>query len=120
MIVSWIFDGLDSEVLLNMKPAGMVFLGKELNKDVVFAVFVSCFSDFEQGNQETGSSFADTSLPLGAELKDVSVLVCVAGTEVNSEDGLSVLCVLGSDDRPKNDLDTLASVVSANTESLAG
>jgi hypothetical protein len=106
-----------SDTLLELKSAAIVVLGNELNKDVVFAVFVSCVDGVKEGNQEIGFSFAAVSLVVGTKLEGFPVVVCVEGTELNRE-GLG--SVLESEARPKNDLDVLASLPSGNTEGPAG
>jgi hypothetical protein len=109
-----------SDTLLKLKSAAIVVLGNELNKDVVFVVFASCVGGVKEGNQEIGFSFVVVSLVVGTKLEGVSVMVCVTGTELNRDDGVLVVCVLVADDRPKNDLDALASLASDTTESPAG
>lgn len=72
---------------------------------MVFAAFVLCVGAFKEGNQEIGFPFATASLFLGMELNIDAVGVCVTGVAWNMEDNALVVCVLGSDDRPKNDFD---------------
>jgi hypothetical protein len=58
-----------SDTLLELKSAAIVVLGNELNKDVVFAVFVSCVDGVKEGNQEIGFSFANDEFELVPELE---------------------------------------------------
>jgi hypothetical protein len=109
-----------SDTLLKLKLAAIVVLGNEVNKDVVFAVFASCVGGVKEGNQEIGFSFAEVSLVVGTESEGVPVVLCVVGTELDRDGDVLKGCILVADDRPKNDLDVLASLPSDNTEDPAG
>lgn len=111
-----------SKVLLKVKSAATVVLGRELNKDAVFEVFVSCFDGVKEGNQEEAVWLPAVVPSKGVNLKSDSVFVCVdavKGLQLNIDDD-SVLDV--DLDNPKNDLDVLASVLTyvASTEPTAG
>ena len=102
-----------SGTLLKVKSAGMVILGNELNRAVLFE---SCFRGTERRNQEVGLSFA-VVFATGAKLKSGSVLV--AGTELNTKDDPDGSFVSIPDGRPKKNFDELVSLVSDKPESPA-
>jgi hypothetical protein len=60
------FLELDSEISLKVKSAGTIILGKEVNNDDLFVVFVSCF--WGVGIERISLSLVDVSLT-GPRLK---------------------------------------------------